>query len=830
MKTSLKKVSCAVLLALASQTLSADSFVVRDIEVRGLQRVELGTFFTYLPVKVGEQVDDVRIPQIIRSLYRTGSFDSVKLFRDGEKLIVAVEERPTISSLTFDGNKQIKTEQLTEALKKMGFAKGEVLNPSMLSTIVREMEQQYYSHGKYGVRINHKVVRMPRNRVDVRFDIKEGDAATIAQINIVGNTVFTDAELTEQFELTTGSWLSFFTDDNQYAKEKLSGDLEKLRSHYMDRGYLKFNVTSTQVAISPERDQVFITINIEEGEPYTIRDIKFTGEMVLTEEQLQSMVPLKAGDTYSAAVLTWAETGISKLLGLYGYAFPNIVVVPDPDDSKKDVGITIMVDPGKRTYVRRINISGNETTNDHVLRREMRMMEGGGLSTDVVERSKTLLERLPYMEEVKIETPKVEGEDDLVDVEVKVKERNAGSFNIGFGYSSFYKLTFQTSVSHDNFMGTGNRVGFNINTSRAMENYSFSYTDPYFTVDGISAGGSIFYRSTDYAELGIAADSLSSYGGRFNIGFPISEVSRISLGAGYSDNEFTVGNARNVLQLNEFFDYVGHDSSRSNNYQYTLYTLEAGYSRNTLNRGVFPDRGTLHQFGVEASVPGSEFEFYKINYDLQHYIPIAEGWSVLLRGSIAYGDGYGQDDRLPYFEHFYAGGQGTVRGFERNAIGPRQISRFPRCVDGAPPTDPNDNPIFQSCSTGSGIPLPGQYDEISVQTSYGVGGNAKVLGGIELIFPTPMAQNSRSVRTSLFIDFGHVWDTKFDRNKYSNLQAADFARIPDYGDPGQFRASFGLGLQWLSPMGPIGFHFSRPIRKEDGDETENFGFTIGRTF
>ncbi|NQD38685.1 outer membrane protein assembly factor BamA [Permianibacter sp. IMCC34836] len=825
MKIPFKRLSLAVLLALgATRVLAIEPFVVQDIEVRGLQRVELGTFFTYLPLRVGETIDDTRVPQIIRTLYKQGSFESVKLERDGNKLVVVIEERPTISTIVFDGNKQIKTEQLLEGLKPMGFAKGEVLNPSMLAQIVQELEQQYFSHGKYSVRITHKVVKLPRNRVDVRFKVVEGDAAVIGAINIVGNQVFSDEELLKQFELTTGGWFSFFTDDNQYAKEKLSGDLEKLRSYYMDRGYLKFQVSSTQVAISPDRQQIYITININEGEQYKIKDIKFVGDLIVTEEQLRQMLPAKSGDIYSAAAFTFAETNISKLLGLYGYAFANVTTAPTPDDQNKEVDVTLMIQPGKRTYVRRISFSGNETTNDHVLRREMRMMESGPFSTDLVDRSKTLLERQPFIEEVTIETPKVEGTDDQVDVDVKVKERNAGTFNAGFGYSDFYGLQFTAGISHENFLGSGNKVAFNLSNSKAIKSYDVSFTDPYFTVDGVSLGTRVYFRETDYGELNLVGQALDSVGTKVTLGIPYSEVSRFSIGVGFQDSTFQTGGATSVLQLQEFFQRADQDISVEPDFDYSYLTLELGWLRNTLNRGIFPDRGTSQSFSVEASVPNSDFQFYKAQYDLQHYIQITDGWSFLVRGNLAYGDGYGdgvENYKLPYFENFYAGGQGTVRGFERNTIGPREIIRTSRTSGTPPGTDPGD--------IGVPVVLPPEFDRIQVGTR-GVGGNARALAGMELIFPTPFADGNRSVRTSLFVDAGHLWDTEFDRTHYSFLQTDDYEAIPDYSDSSQFRVSYGLALQWLSPMGPIGFHFSRALRKEDGDNTENFGFTIGRTF
>lgn len=810
------------MLALGVQQAQAfDSFVVEDIQVTGLQRVELGTFFTYLPLRVGEQLDDVRAPQVIRALYRVGAFESVELKRVGNKLVIEVLERPTIATISFDGNKQIKTEALLEGLKPMGFDKGEVLNPAMLTQIVQELEQQYFAHGKYSVSIKYKVVRLSRNRVDVRFTIKEGDAAVIGQINFVGNEVFSDEELTNQMELTTGSWLSFFTDDNQYAKEKLSGDLEKIRSYYLDRGYLKFQITSTQVSISPDRERVYLTINISEGKPFTLRDITIIGDLKVEEESLRSMIPVASGDTYSAAAFTFAETNMAKLLGYYGYAFAKVVSSPELDEEKQLVDVKILVDPGKRTYVRNVRFEGNETTNDHVLRREMRMMESGPLSSDVVDRSKTLLERLTFIEEAKVETPKVEGTDDQVDVEVKVKERNAGSFTAGLGYSDLYKLQLNAGVSHDNFQGSGNRIAFNINTSKAQQLYSFSFTDPYFTVDGVSAGGQLYYQETDPRELNLLGDRTSKLGFRLSTGVPISEVSRLSFGLGWQDSSFELTRNTSVLQLNEFFERIGHDFTSDSEFEYSYTTLDFGWLRNTLNRGIFPDRGTSQNASIEFSVPGSDFQFFKLKYDVKHYIPIAEGWSVMMRAEFGYGDGYGdgqENQRLPYFEHFYAGGQGTLRGFERNTIGPRAINR----VSQSGVSTPGDGGYLPP------VVLPPEYDQLILNNRSSVGGNSRVLGGLELIFPTPFAEDNRSIRTSLFVDVGNLWDSEFDRNRYSNL--IEFDKIPDYSDPWAFRAAAGLSVQWLSPMGPLGFHFSRALKSDPGDEEENFGFTIGQTF
>jgi outer membrane protein insertion porin family len=537
---------------------SKQTFIISDIQVNGLQRVELGTFFTYLSIRVGEQINEERIPAIVRSVYRSGSFDDVEVMHDGTALIINVLERPTIAHLTFDGNSAIKTEDLEQGLKANGLAQGEVLDPALLSHISQDLEQQYFSYGKYSVKVTHKLIKLSRNRVDIKFKINEGEAAQIKKINIVGNQIFEEEEILEQFELSTGGWLSFFTDDNQYAKEKLSGDIETLRSFYLDRGYIKMQIVSTQVAITPERDGVYITLNIDEGDKYTIKEVNFTGDMILTESMLRQTVPIYPGDTYSGAIITYTEETITRMLGFRGYAFPNIQSLPEIDEDTKEVSLTIYIDPSKRTYVNRINFSGNMKTDDHVLRREMRLFESGTLSTSLVERSKIRLERLPYLEEVNVETPKVAGSDDLVDINFSVKERASGSIGGGLAYSDLQGLMLNANITQDNFLGSGNRIGLSLNTSAAIKSLSFNYTDPYFTVDAISQSWGIFTRKTDFGNLNIAGQTMDTIGANLSYGIPINEVTRLNMGISYQDSLLKTGNPISQ-QIKNFFNSVGQD-------------------------------------------------------------------------------------------------------------------------------------------------------------------------------------------------------------------------------------------------------------------------------
>jgi outer membrane protein insertion porin family len=811
--------------ALSSSTIIAasndSSFVVEDIKVEGLQRMELGTFFNMLPLQVGERLDTSRVPTIIRTLFAADNFDDIRIFREGNTLLIDVVERPTISEITIDGNNDIKTEQILDAMKGAGFAKGEIYNPAAIKDIIGGMEEQYFAHGKYSVKITNKVIRRSRNRVMIQFQVSEGEPARIESINIVGNRLFSNEELLDQFEITTGGWFSFITSDDQYAREKLSGDLETLRSYYLDRGYLKFNVTSTQVAISPDRKGIFITINVAEGEKFEVSKIAFNGELILTETRLKQLMPLTTGDTYSAAAISFAEEQIKQNLGYFGYAFAKVTSVPTVKPGTNKVDISLYVDPGKKVYVNRINYTGNETTNDVVLRREARLMEGGALSTAQVDRTKIRLQRLTFVEEVEVETPKMEDKEDRVDVNYKIKERSAGTISGGLGYGSTYGLSVNANVSHNNFLGSGKTVGLSVNKNSFSTNYALNYFDPYFTIDGISAGAALSYRSSDFGEINIAATLLDTTALDFNFGYPVNEITRLNYGLGIQTNDLSA-KGRASQQIIDFFADNGKDVRQDPDFSYDLVKFSTSIVRNSLNRGIFPDRGTKQFLSLSGAVPGSDLEFYKLDYALDHYIPLSPGWSFLSRLKLSYGDGYGDSENLPYFENFSTGGASSVRGFERNTIGPREIFRTPQSI-----TDDNNVDIFDG-----GVPsyLPEEYDSILIGRRT-VGGNAKALASFELIFPVPFVEQSNSVRTSFFVDVGNLWDTKFDRGRYSSLvDPVQFDKIPDYSRSNTYRASTGFSIQWLSPMGPLVISFAKIIESQEGDRREGFSFNVGQTF
>jgi len=800
-----------------------NSFIVEEINVDGLQRMELGTFFNMLPLQVGEELEVSRIPLIIRTLFAAESFDDIRLFRDGNKLLIDIVERPTILDITIEGNSDIKTEQILDAMKNAGFAKGEIYNPSAIKNIIGGMQDQYFSHGKYSVQITSKILRRSRNRVIVEFEVKEGDPAKIESIKIVNNQLFSDDELLEQFELSTGGWFSLFTSDDQYAREKLSGDLETLRSYYLDRGYLKYSAVSTQVSISPNRKGIYITINVDEGDKFTIADIKFSGDLLLEEKRLKQLMPLTKGDTYSAAAISFAEEQIKTNLGFFGYAFAKVTTRPEVKEGTNKVDLNIYVDPGMKVYVDRINFTGNESTNDEVLRRESRLMEGAALSTAQVERTKIRLQRLTYIEEVEVETPKTEGKEDRVNIDYKVKERSAGTISGGLGYGSTYGLSVNANVSHNNFLGSGKNIGFAINKNKFSTSYTANYFDPYFTLDEVGLGGSLSYRTTDYGSINIAATLLDTIAINLNTGYLIDEVTRLNFGLGLETNDLEA-NGRISDQIVDFFAQNGQDINLDTTISYDLAKFSFGILRNSLNRGIFPDRGTKQSLSFSGAIPGSDIEFYKIDYNFDNYIPFSPGWSLLSRVKLSFGDGYGKNTQLPYFENFYSSGPSSVRGFERNTVGPKEIFRLRQTINGSSSVDAFGNPIS--------ISLPSDFDSITIGRR-SVGGNAKALVSLELIFPVPFAETSNSVRTSFFIDAGNLWNTHFDPGKYSGLDLINSPKydgIPDFSKYDTYRMSTGFSLQWLSPMGPLIISISKTLRSQPGDEREGFAFNVGQTF
>ncbi|EIK4808519.1 outer membrane protein assembly factor BamA [Vibrio parahaemolyticus] len=802
----IKRILFASLLATSVSANGAENFVVQDIEIDGLQRVALGAALLKMPVRVGDTIDQGDVAEIIRALYASGNFEDVKVLRDGGVLMVQVKERPTIASISFSGNKAIKDEQLQENLNASGVREGEALDRTTLSNIEKGLEDFYYSVGKYNATVKAVVTPLPRNRSDLKFVFTEGVSAKIQQINFIGNEVFSDEELLSRFNLNVDvPWWNFLADE-KYQKQVLAGDIEALKSFYLDRGYLKFNVDSTQVAISPDKKGVYITLGLEEGEVYTVKDVKFRGDLIGEEATFERLVPFEDNETYNGSLVTSMEEGIKRVLGESGYAYPQVNTIPEFDDENKQVSLVVNVDPGNRIYVRDIRFTGNNSTKDEVLRREMRQMEGSWLNSKSIETGKTRLNRLGYFENVEVQTVRVPGSDDQVDLVYSVKEANSGSVNFGVGYGTESGVSFQVGLQQDNFLGSGNRVGINAMMNDYQKNVSLDYRDPYWNLDGVSLGGKIFYDEFEASEAGIVDYTNQSYGASLTWGFPFDELNRFEFGVGYTHNK--IGNLSPYLQVEQFLQAQADNIDSSGALNTNDFDFNISWTRNNLNRGYFPTAGNHQRAFYKMTVPGSDVQYFKMQYDVRQYVPLTKKheFTILFRGRLGYGNGYGQtdgnDNLFPFYENYYAGGFTTLRGFGSNSVGPKAVYRD----------------------------YSGSNNGADTATDDSVGGNAVALASIELIVPTPFASDEvrNQIRTSIFFDMASIWDTEFDYRD-SGAEYGD-RYYYDYSDPTNYRSSYGAALQWMSPMGPLVFSLAKPIKKFDGDDEEFFTFTIGRTF
>lgn len=683
-----------------------EPFLVEDIRVEGLQRISAGTVFNYLPVKIGQTIDTKDSIEAVKALFKTGFFNDVYLERDGDVLVVYVEERAAISSIEIEGNKDLDTDDLLEGLKQIGLAEGRVFDRSLLEKVEQELRRQYFSRGKYAVRINTTVTPLDRNRVGILIDISEGRVARIKQINIIGNHTFSDKELLKEFSLTTPNIFSAFTKSDQYSKQALSADLEILRTWYLDRGYLKFHINSTQVSITPDKQDIYVTINITEGKQYRIREVTLSGDLVVPAEELFPLIRINPGDVFSRKKVTEAVDEISSLLGNQGYAFANVNTSPELDDENYEVGLGFFVDPGDRVYVRRINLAGNIGTRDEVLRREMRQLEGGWYSAEQVERSRTRLDRLGYFENVNVETPPVPGTTDQLDVDYSVTERSSGSITAGLGYSQTSGVLFNASIAQENFLGTGKRVSFAFDNSQINTLYRFSYVNPYWTIDGVSRGFGAFYRKTDAAEANLSNYTTNTRGADINFGIPVNEYDSVRFSVGYQGMDLHETSS-SPLEVTDFINQ--HGSS------FDDMVLTGSWSHDSRNKILFTDTGGLQTFSVETTTPGSGLQYYKLNYIQQRFIPLTRELTLGLKGNLGYGDGFGDYDALPFFENYFAGGVRSVRGFEDNTLGPRDS-------DGDP-----------------------------------IGGSFLVVFNAEVIFPVPFVESSSGIRLSTFFDVGNVF-------------------------------------------------------------------------
>ncbi len=788
----------ALLSALMIAEVHAESFTVSDIRVNGLQRVSAGSVFVALPLNVGETIDDQALVQATRSLFKTGFFQDIQLGRDGNVLVVTVVERPSISSIEIEGNKAISKEDLLKGLKQSGLAEGEIFQRATLEGVRNELQRQYVAQGRYSAEINAEVIPQPRNRVALKININEGTVAAISHINVVGNTVFSEEDLTDLFELKTTNWLSFFKNDDKYAREKLSGDLERLRSYYLDRGYINMDIASTQVSITPDKKHVYITVNINEGEKYTIRDVKLTGDLKVPEEEVKRLLLVQKGQVFSRKVMTTTSDLITRRLGNEGYTFANVNGVPEAHDDDKTVSVTFVVDPGKRAYVNRINFRGNTKTEDEVLRREMRQMEGGWASTYLIDQSKARLERLGYFKEVNVETPAVPGTDDQVDVNYSVEEQPSGSITASVGFAQSAGLILGGSISQNNFLGTGNKVSIGLTRSEYQTRYNFGFVDPYWTVDGVSLGYNAFYRKTDYDELDVdvASYSVNSLGAGMSIGYPISETSRLTYGLSVQRDQIDTGR----YTVDEIYDFLDKEGDNFTNFKASI-----GWSESTLNKGVLATRGHSQSLTLETTLPGSDLSFYKIDYRGQVFAPLTDNYTMRFHTELGYGDGYGSTERLPFYENYYAGGFNSVRGFKDSTLGPRSTPSVAR--------DGKGNQIV-------GPDSKGRYTDPD-QDPEAFGGNILITGGAELLFPLPFVKDQRQLRTVLFWDVGSTFDTDCPTKTTTNCDGIKTDNLA---------SSVGVGLTWITALGPLSFSLATPIKKPDNAETQVFQFSLGQTF
>jgi outer membrane protein insertion porin family len=736
-----------------------EPFEVRDIRVEGIQRTDAGTVFSYLPVKVGDVVDEERASAAVKALFATGFFNDVRLEQRDNVLIVIVQERPAIASISVSGSKEFKAEQLEEGLRQVGLRESRIFDRALLDRAEQELKNQYISRGKYGVQIVTTVTPLERNRVGITFSIVEGRVAKIKEINLIGNEVFDEETLLDEFSLSTSGLMTWYTDSDQYSRPKLQGDLEALRSFYLNRGYIEFTIDSTQVSISPNKEKIFITVNMTEGQQYTVKDISLAGDLVVPREELEALIKVEPGQIFSREDLTETTKLISDRLGDVGYAFASVNAVPELDRENSEVTFTLYVDPGRRVYVRRIRISGNDTTRDEVIRRELRQFESAWYSAKGINRSRQRVDRLGFFSEVIVDTPSVPGTADQVDIDIKVTERQTGNLSFGLGYSTTERVVVTASLSQNNIFGTGNSLSFTVNSGQVNQAYALSYTNPYFTDDGISRGFDLYRRDTDSTSTAVGAFNSSTTGAGIRFGVPVSEFDRINYGFAYELTE---------LQLFEnspprYIDFVDEFGNITDAWPLTL-----GWARDKRDSVIYTTAGTTQRVSGELSVPLGDLTFYRLTYRVQWYYPLTKDLTTFTEGRFGYGDGY-DNQSLPFYKNYFAGGVNTVRGYSPGSLGPQD-------VNGA-----------------------------------SLGGPRQVIGKFELLFPVPGLSKDQSTRMALFVDAGMVGDT------YDYVFS-------------EMRASAGVAFSWFSPLGPLRFSWAQPLNDQPGDDLEQLQFTIGNQF
>lgn len=834
-----------------------------DIRVEGLQRVSPETIFAVLPLNIGDSVSASELQSATRSVFRTGYFDDIQLGFDGNVLVITVDERPAIAEIMIDGNKAIETDKLLDALKKSGLAEGLIFKQATLEGIAQELLRQYVAQGRYDADVKTDVVELPGNRVTVSISIKEGKVATIKHINIVGNTSFATEDLLALFEQETSGWFSWMNSKDKYSREKLTGDLERLKSFYLDRGYIRFSIDSTQVSLSKNRKSIFITINITEGGVYTVNKVDLAGELIIPEEDVRKLIVLNQGYTFSQVLMTTSSEYITQRLGNDGYTFTEVRGLTDIDDENRTVDVTFFVNPGERTYVRRINFRGNTKTADEVARREMRQMESALASSSKIEQSKIRLQRLGFFKSIDLETVEVPGTGDQIDLEYLVEEQPSGSLGASIGFAQGSGVVLGANIQQDNFLGTGKHIGFNVSTSSYTDQVTFSYIDPYFTADGVSRGFEIFYITRDLDEVNISSYSVDSYGLNLNYGYPISEVESIGFGFGYANTDVTIGVApaqeisatpilipgvSNVVNYSVLQPLVdpwdvsaamtpvtlaeqtinppGFLDKYGTEFDDFKMSLSWGYS--TLNRGRLATRGASQRLGFDFTLPGSDMEYWKLSYQGQLFKPLSNDLTLRLRGRFGWGDGYGGTGELPFFENYFSGGYGSVRGFKRNTLGPRSTPAqgyLSYLATYNVPPGTFGNPVYARCDIVAAGVCPvannklatGYYNDIEGDP---FGGNILLEGSVELIFPMPFIKDQSAIQSALFLDMGNVFDDSCGASQV-NCEDLDIAEL---------RYSIGVGVTWITGFGPLTFSLAKALNASGPDETEFFQFSLGQSF
>ena len=785
-----------------------ETFLVSDIRIVGLQRVSTGSIFNVIPITVGDKIDIRKSSEITRSLFNTEQFDDIQIAKDGNTLIISVVERPSISSIEISGNKALETEQLLSSLDGVGIKEGEVYKRSTLEKVKSELVRSYASNGRYGANVEIEELEQPRNTLQINIIVDEGSGAKIKNINIIGNEKFSNEDLLDGFELSEGSFFSFLNNNNSYSREKLEGDIENLESFYKNRGYLKFSIESSQVSLSKDLKDIYISFSLFEGEKYTISDVDVIGDIPVSLSAYTKVVSALEGTTYSQSQITGIEEFFINLLGNQGYAFAEVSPSTDIDEDLNEVKITFNVMPGNRTYTRKILFSGNNTTQDYVLRREMRQFEGAWTSDQKIENSKIRLERLGYFKQVEVETIPVPLTDDQIDILYTVEEENTGSIGGNIGYSDF-GLMLGFNLQEQNFLGTGNTVAIGISKNVYSESYNFSFQDPYATKDGVSRGYNIYFRETDYGEYNVANYLSNSQGFGTQFGYPISDTQRLNLGLTYDKTDIDIG----TQPAREIWDFVDSEGST-----FKTLTAQLSWQRVTLNRGLFPTDGSSTVLSLSSTLPVGDIDYSRFNFIHKYYEPLSNNFVFGFNIDLGYTKAFGDTNETPFFRNFYAGGPRSLRGFESNTLGPR--STQPPCYEFNYSEGTCPNLLDSDGDNILDAPYYNPYSNTNYSNRASIGGNIKVEGSLQLIFRLPFIEDQRSLRSAFFFDFGNVFSDNC-KDYQINCYKPSIEEL---------RYSYGVGVTWITGFGPMSFAIANPQNAGEYERTKEFQFTVGNVF